>query len=380
VIAAWWLQAAVVSSALAVAAWAMERGCAALGRPRRWAWVAAMAATVVLVAVGPLRQAGDGRRVTGDAVAHPVAEQSALGALRTWFSGVSVPDFDAPLIAAWSALTILAIGIGLLSLRRTVRRVRHGTRTVLQGTAVRVSADDGPMVVGIRAPEIVVPRSLLLRDAHEVRLVLAHEGEHLAARDSWLLVLSALIVACLPGLPALWWMRARLREAVEIDCDARVLARGRAPVATYGQLLLALASRRAVTGPVPLGLSLHPSTLERRILAMTTRPTRRWLPLLVLPLTIGVMVACNAPLPTTEQDAAGTLTAAPRTVLMLDSVHLEEHEVVLGTPLRGKLMLDQSVPTRELVKREVDSMFSVQLDASQRRPLLLKEVAGRPIQ
>lgn len=379
-IAAWWLQAAVISTALAGAAWALEHVLAALGRARRWAWVAAMSATVALVVIGPFRQASDGRLATGDTVARGVAEQTGLGALRSWFSGVSVPDFDAPLLAAWSALTILAIGVGLLSLRRMVRRVRHGTRIVVQGTAVRVSQDDGPMIVGIRAPEIVVPRSLLLRDAREVRLVLAHEREHLAARDPWLLLMAALMVAVLPGLPALWWMRARLRLAIEIDCDARVLARGRAPVATYGQLLLALASRRAITGPVPLGLSLHPSTLERRIVAMTTRPTRRRLPLLVLPLTIGVMVACNAPLPTTEQDAPGTRTAAPHTMLMRDSVPVEEHEVVLGTPLRGKLMLDQSVPTRELVEREVDSIFTVQLDASPRRPLLLKEVEGRPIQ
>lgn len=378
-IAAWWLQAAVISTALALVAWALEHGFAALGRARRWAWVAAMCATVALVAIGPFRQAGDGRLVTGDTVARGVAEQTGLGALRTWFSGVSIPDFDAPLLAAWSVLTILAIGIGLSALRRTARRVRHGTPIVVQGTAVRVSHGDGPMIVGIRAPEIVVPRSLLLRDAAEVRLVLAHEREHLAARDPWLLLMAALMVAVLPGLPALWWMRARLRLAIEIDCDTRVLARERGHVATYGQLLLALASRGAFPGPAPLGLSLHPSTLERRIVAMTNRPTLRRLPLLALPVIAGIVVACNAPLPTGEDQPASVtrLTLEPK--MVLDEVPVEEHEVVVGTPLRGKVMLDRSVPTRELVEREVDSLVTIRLDDSPRRPLLLKEVQGGPI-
>jgi bla regulator protein BlaR1 len=264
VIAAWWLQAAVISTALALTAWALEAGFAALGRPRRWAWVAAMVATVALVAIGPLRQMGDAQPATGDAVALTQVESSAFAALTAWFAGLALPDVNTPLLLLWAGVAGIALVVTLFSLHRVSARVRRTTRVVVQGTQVRVSPADGPMVVGLLRPEIVVPSSLLQRDSAEVRLVLAHEQSHIAARDPWLLAGAAVVVALLSGLPALWWMRARLRLAIEIDCDQRVLAGRRDRVAAYGDLLLALASRRAFPGPIPLGLSLHPSTLERR--------------------------------------------------------------------------------------------------------------------
>ena len=68
-------------------------------------------------------------------------------------------------------------------------------------------------------------------------------------------------------------MLRRLRAAVELDCDARVLSQGVRPRA-YGTLLIEMAGR----GP---GLSLgapalagSPSTLERRIRAMNARLPR----------------------------------------------------------------------------------------------------------
>ena len=240
------------------------------------------------------------------------------------------------------------------------------------------------MIVGLRQPEIVVPRSLLLHDAAAVRLVLAHEREHLAARDPWLLVGATVLVALLPGLPALWWMRSRLRLAVELDCDHRVLANRRDRVAAYGDLLLSLASRQLITSPGSLGLSLHPSTLERRIVAMTTRPNRRRLPLLVVPIALGVVVACNAPLPTTEEQVA------PNTkVALLPSVEIEE--IPVGrTALREAVMildgvpLDRSVSASKIEAGEyemvLDSVVELRSHAPSKRPLLLKEVQGRPLQ
>ena len=275
-IAAWWLQAAVISTALALTAWALESALAAIGSPRRWAWVAAMAATVVLTITGPLRQVADRKLETGNVVASGTVDDSPIAGPLTWFASLPLPDVDLPLLSMWVVATATTLAIGIFALHRATSRARLAPRTVLQGSHVRLSTDEGPMIVGLRQPEIVVPRSLLLHDPAAVRLVLAHEREHLAARDPWLLIGAAVLVALLPGLPALWWMRARLRLAIEIDCDARVLARRPVQVGAYGDLLLALASRNALMSPASLGLSLHPSTLERRIVAMTARPTRRW--------------------------------------------------------------------------------------------------------
>jgi beta-lactamase regulating signal transducer with metallopeptidase domain len=380
VIAAWWLQATVISTALALTAWTLESAFAALGRPRRWAWVAAMAATVVLTIAGPFRGASTLALHGTDQVALTVSDPSPLATATAWFGGLSLPNMDLPLLAIWAVVTITAVAIGLIAFGRALSRARLAPRAMLQGAAVRLTTDDGPMIVGLRDPEIVVPRSLLMQDPAAVRLVLAHEREHLAARDPWLLVGATMLVALLPGLPALWWMRARLRLAVELDCDHRVLARRPDHVAAYGDLLLSLASRQLLTSPGSLGLSLHPSTLERRIVAMTSRPARRWLPLLVIPITLGVVVACNAPLPTTEEQVALNTKVA---LTIPDGV---EEIPIQGVPLRKQvLMLDNIKLDLSLadgasgvaeVEMVADSSFVLKLDGS-KRPLLIKEVEGR---
>lgn len=378
-IAAWWLQATVISTALALTAWALEAAFAALGSPRRWAWVAAIVATIMLTITGPFRPALGVKVELAGPVALTVADPTPLASASAWFAGLSLPNITLPLLSIWVVATATTLAIGMFAFLRALSRARHAPTTMLQGSRVRLSSDEGPMIVGLRQPEIVVPRSLLLHDPAAVRLVLAHEREHLAARDPWLLIGAAVLVALLPGLPALWWMRARLRSAIEIDCDHRVLARRRGHVAAYGDLLLALASRHTPMSPASLGLSLHPSTLERRIVAMTTRPTRRWLPLLVLPMILGVMVACNAPLPTTEEQLAPNTKVALTIPDGVEEVPVEYTELRKGFLLLDKVTLDRSMANGETEVAEVefvvDSIFEVKLDAS-KRPLLLKEVQG----
>ena len=120
------------------------------------------------------------------------------------------------------------------------------------------------------------------------------------ARDPLLLAAGCLAVALVPWNQAAWWMLRRLRAAVEMDCDARVLRRG-ARRHAYGTLLVEMAGR----GP---GLSLGapalagpPSTLERRLRAMNARLPRfarlRAALMGVLALTAAA-AACDTRLPT----------------------------------------------------------------------------------
>jgi hypothetical protein len=168
---------------------------------------------------------------------------------------------------------------------------------------VRVSPRVGPAVLGIVHPEVVVPAWLLEAEPEEQRLVVLHEREHVRARDPLVLAAGCVAVALVPWSPAAWWMLRRLRAAVELDCDARVLRRGVAPRA-YGSLLIEMAGR----GP---GLSLgapalagSPSTLERRLRAMNVRLPRfarlraGFLGALGLALLAG---ACETPLPTSAE-------------------------------------------------------------------------------
>jgi hypothetical protein len=103
--------------------------------------------------------------------------------------------------------------------------------------------------------------------------VLRHESEHIRAGDPRLLLVAGLVLVAMPWNPALWWMMRRMRLAMEIDCDARVL-RGIDAIHAYGMLLLAVDERRGRNLPLVASLTEQRAILERRILAMTaSRPS-----------------------------------------------------------------------------------------------------------
>ncbi|HUH12825.1 MAG TPA: carboxypeptidase regulatory-like domain-containing protein, partial [Longimicrobiales bacterium] len=109
-----------------------------------------------------------------------------------------------------------------------------------------------------------------------------------------------LAAAALPWNPALWWQLRRLRLAVEVDCDARVL--GLLPDrARYGHLLLAVGARASARPFAAAALTEPRSFLEERIRAMTmpkpSRPALRAGALGVFSLAL-VALACEAPRPT----------------------------------------------------------------------------------
>src|SRR6185436_6813578 len=107
-------------------------------------------------------------------------------------------------------------------------------------------------------------------------LVLRHEEEHRSARDPYLLFAAAIAVALMPWNLALWLQAKRLRLAIEMDCDARVLRVHPSPE-RYGLLMLTIAQRRSTAPMFAPMLSEPTSQLERRIIAMrtTTRKVAR---------------------------------------------------------------------------------------------------------
>jgi TonB family protein len=140
---------------------------------------------------------------------------------------------------------------------------------------VLVSADTGPAVVGWIHGRIVVPE-WVVRDADPSvrRMILQHETEHIVAGDPRMLAFALVCVALVPWSPAAWWQLRRLRLAMEVDCDARVLAR-RADVRAYGELLLEVGRRGAGTRLPVAAMSEPRSFLERRIRMITQTSTPR---------------------------------------------------------------------------------------------------------
>ena len=117
--------------------------------------------------------------------------------------------------------------------------------------------------------DVVLPQWILTLDAELRAMVLCHEQEHRRARDPYLVLAAAMAVALMPWNIALWLMNRRLRLAIEMDCDARVL-RAHPSRERYGRLILAVALRRSVSARLRLVPSFAQSTthLERRISAM----------------------------------------------------------------------------------------------------------------
>ena len=321
---AWVLYVLLVGSLLACAALSIDGMLRRTALPTRWAWFAALAGILALAALAPREEPAPMRlrvssaEVTAPQAAAPAAAPLGIGAVLTSVRhaiaspvsrALSVADARIPagvllgLGMAWCLLSALVVAL-LVIVSQRVRLARLDWPLAdVHGVPVRIARTVGPAVIGFVRPEIVVPRWLLARSAEEQRLVIVHEGEHVAARDQLLLIGGWTVVALLPWHPAAWWALSRMRLAIELDCDARVLKRGVEP-RPYGALLIDIAGQYAGLRVGALALADGTSHLERRLLAMNRSRTRLALvrtALLGAVATLSVAMACEARLPTSAE-------------------------------------------------------------------------------
>ena len=336
-IAAWMIFALAVGALVAIAAIGVEQFLRAARRPTRWLWVIALVLTAGVSLLAPLRRASAPAQAdvrlalstSGTALA-PVTdqrwsvrvltapvEQAIMGVAR-----VTPRALVSGLGLLWLALSAATLLTFLTVYARFHRARRRWPHAQLSGSTVRLAPHAGPAVVGLTGAEIVVPHWLLRRSGEEQRLVVAHEREHLRARDPWLLAAGCSAAVLLPWHPAVWWMLARLRLAVELDCDHRVLAGG-VNARSYGSLLIELASRGSSLHAGALALADTPSHLERRLLAMTTGQvrlgrTRASLLGAIAIVALGALVvACDSRLPTSAEVNDMNAASATRAVRLV---------------------------------------------------------------
>ncbi|NUQ21999.1 MAG: M56 family metallopeptidase [Gemmatimonadaceae bacterium] len=312
-IAAWMIYAAVVAALTVLAAHIAERTVRETTRPVRWLWLAAM----ILACLAPLAtspgRSTDGE-LTGASGQEDTFESIADGAelagrraplLRSIPATVSVPaslaptSLDRPLRVLWIAGSMAWLLVLAASARTVRRRAKEWVPTIVEGVPVLVSHSVGPALLGIFAPEIVLP-AWVLELPHEQRtLAVEHERQHALVRDPLLLLAGALVLAAMPWNLALWYAWHRLRLAIEADCDQRVL-RVRPEVHAYGSLILEVSERSLASAAPVLALAEPASHLARRIDLMTTRlqrPTRVRLALTFIASGLCVVLACRAPRP-----------------------------------------------------------------------------------
>jgi len=255
----WMIQALLPATFLGFAGLLAEQAGIRMRLPVRGIWIGSMALSVLLPFVGQVL---------------PGAKPAALAALPMTVALGSPPQFEGVLPLAWLALSlallgVLAVGSGLLRWRS--RSWRRGRMASLE---VFLSPDTGPAVFGWLRPAIVVPGWLECLPPHRRDLALAHERSHIRARDPQLLAGALLLLAAMPWNLPLWWQLQRLRGAIEIDCDARLIGAG-ADLVDYGETLIDLGRQSA---RIPGLLCAAPATktfLERRIRIMTSSLSRR---------------------------------------------------------------------------------------------------------
>jgi len=375
----WIAWSMLVSALIALACSASERIVALFGAPRRFLWMLAMVGSSlvpVFVALAPARSPA--------VEPHAVATQPSVADIRfvapvrsaNSQAVVPIPAGERPTLRdqffsqaaamihaadrwVWRVWLLASIAWIAFLIHAVVRmRLMRGKwrQTDTEIGPVLIANDVGPAVVGVLRPRIVIPAWSLDADRTTRELLLRHELEHLRAGDSRVLFGAAVLLAVFPWNAALGWMARRLRLAIEIDCDARVLrALGRRR--EYGLMLLSVSERHAAPLPNAAGLTEPGSHLEARIDAMTTlerrRPLASSIPFAAIALVV-LTTAWRTPrpapivLPIRHLATSGTqpsVPIAPASPVVLPSTQSVSRSVSRALPRMGGMPPVRLTPT-----------------------------------
>ena len=296
-IAAWMLYATAYGACFCVAAVALEKSVRLVGRPGRWIVAGAMVVSAVTPCVVWSIPFDVSSTAAGNTLFSPTDYLVPITAVIPHGAALSV--LDAPLVVCWIGVSTLLLAMLVLTHAQLARKISSYPKEKLGEAAVRRSPVLGPAVVGWIRSSIVVPTWADGVKQEWRDLMVLHEQEHLKGRDTFLLTSAVILVGLLPWNIPLWYLLSRLRRAIELDCDQRVLSTG-IDIRVYGSLLLEV-SRRRVRSPLPMiGLAFNRSFLAQRVDAMTLHMSRSRFPRAVAAVVLGgmaVVIACDLPAP-----------------------------------------------------------------------------------
>ena len=288
-IAAWMLYSMATAAMLGFAAAALERLCRMQRWATRWVWVGAMCAPFVspillmnteALAMGaprPVLQAAPTEASADERIASRDTAAMTLTFIARAAKSRRAASLDALLSISWAIASVALLMVVCAAWLRLQRRSQSWTRTRMAGVDVLVAEDVGPAVFGVLRPRIVAPRWLLDADFVTQRGAVAHELQHIAARDAQLVTAALFLVIATPWNLPLWICWRRLRAALEIDCDARVLRSGEAAY-DYGLALLNVAERRLRAPWAAPAMNASSCALERRMALLFAERARRSAP------------------------------------------------------------------------------------------------------
>src|SRR5471032_1368677 len=277
----WMIYAVSVSAVLSVAALIAEHSARQRRSSSRWFWLLAIAASLAIPAAMTsvsieipveLRPSVPQNvialhEITSTHLSPAVWIENHDGGSST-FQHVQSHAKD-----VWYAASILMILILLIAAAHLQWRKRRWTTVSVCDVSVFISTDVGPAVVGLLRPRIVLPVWLLDSPLEQQAAVIAHERSHIDAHDPALLTIALCLIALMPWNLPLWWQLRRLRCAIEVDCDARVLTAGHKLI-VYGETLIAVGERQSRYVGSVAGMSESRSFLERRLKIMTHKAVK----------------------------------------------------------------------------------------------------------
>jgi beta-lactamase regulating signal transducer with metallopeptidase domain len=290
-IAGWLFYCLAVSSSLVLAAAAIDSVLTARGKPARGVWIATLALSLIAPAAVYLRQRfappptpPSGVNVAGNSISDRFPSR-VIDAPRAPLDPIRQVVAHRPRAPEFIGTERLVVGIAIACILLAALRVafdslllyrsRRGWRPdVIDGVDVLVSDDLGPAIVGILQPAIVLPRWMLALEPADRALMLTHEREHVRASDGRVTTAALIAVVCMPWNPLMLYSLRRLRTAIEVDCDRRVLS-AFPDVRRYGHLLVDVAQRAAGSSLAIAGFSERAAPVARRIWAMTVSHERR---------------------------------------------------------------------------------------------------------
>ena len=279
----WMFYVVVVTLLLSGAAFCAERASRIRPGCSRWVWLISIVASLLL----PVLISSVAIQVPSIVAPTTIEKVIPLNTVTSstlsplhWFTDsssdvITLGRLDPLLKQAWLATSLL-LAIGLAASALYLMRRKSGWRSeTVNGVEVYVTRDVGPAIAGLLKPRIVVPEWILQAPPSRRALVLAHEQSHLDAGDQKLLTVSLCLLVFMPWNLPLWWQLRRLRRAIEVDCDTRVLQQGHS-VTSYGETLIEVGQRQSAFVGAVAAMSESLSFLEQRIRIMTDIPTRLW--------------------------------------------------------------------------------------------------------
>jgi len=279
----WMVYVVTVSTFLCGAAFAAEYQARLRRTATRWIWIAVIVASLliptVIASVSAQMPGMFDVSVSPKVVAIREVTTSRLSPA-SWLAAdamyqAKVRNWDPLLRRVWLGASGLMLAALIASGVILFHRIRTWRLETLAGTQVYVADNVGPAVVGLLRSRIVVPSWILTAPEARQNAVIAHEQSHLEAGDPLMLTIALGLLVLMPWNLPLWWQLRRLRRAIEVDCDSRVLRRG-IDRKSYGETLLDVGARQSGYIGSVAAMSESSSFLEQRIQLIMNTSTRRW--------------------------------------------------------------------------------------------------------